>query len=107
MLERRRVGEVPPKPHLRTQLASGSLIHEECITRGGFDGAFSMLYHLHRPHEAQPMQLHRGLAPVESLPPRALLRRHYRCLELAAGGTSALGRTPLLVNRDVTIGFLR
>lgn len=107
MLERRRVGEVPPKPHLRVHGTSGDLIYEECLTRAGFDGAFSMLYHLSRPHEAQPMQLHRGLAPVETVPPRALLRRHYRCLELGAGGTCALGRMPLLVNRDVTIGFVR
>jgi homogentisate 1,2-dioxygenase len=107
MLERRRVGEVPPKPHLRARTASGGVLYEECVTRAGFDGAFSMLYREHRPHEALPMSAPVGFASPELTPSRALLRRHYRCLELAAGGTSVEARTPLLTNRDVTVGFLR
>jgi homogentisate 1,2-dioxygenase len=107
MLERRRVGEVPPKPHLRARTASGGVLYEECLTRAGFDGAFSMLYREHRPHEALPVSASVSLASPELVPPRALLRRHYRCLELAAGATSVEARTPLLANRDVTVGFLR
>jgi homogentisate 1,2-dioxygenase len=107
MLERRRVGEVPAKPHLRAQSASGGVLYEECLTRAGFDGAFSMLYHQHRPHEALPAAPSVALASSALLAPRGLLRRHYRCLELGVGGTSVEARTPLLWNRDVTIGFLR
>ena len=107
MLERRRVGEVPAKPHLRARTAADGVLYEECLTRAGFDGAFSMLYHEHRPHEALPVTPSVTLASSAVLAPRGLLRRHYRCLELGAGGTSVEARTPLLSNRDVTIGFLR
>jgi homogentisate 1,2-dioxygenase len=107
MLERRRVGEVPHKPHLRAQTPSGSVLHEECITRAGFDGAFSMLYREHRPHEALAVTPSQKLASPTVTEPRALRRRHYRCLELGAGGTSLEARTPLLSNRDVTVGFMR
>ncbi|HTQ07682.1 MAG TPA: homogentisate 1,2-dioxygenase [Polyangiaceae bacterium] len=106
MLERRALGHVPKKPHLRERV-DGAPIYEECLTRAGFEGAFSMLYHQHRPHEAEPVPLEEGPRPVELAPPRALLRRHYRCLELPHGATSATARTPLLVNHDVTVGFLR
>jgi homogentisate 1,2-dioxygenase len=107
MLERRAVGRVPPKPHLRQRSAAGAVIYEECFTRAGFEGAFSMLYHEHRPHEAEPIDLEARFSTSELVPPRALLRRHYRCRELPVGAASADSRTPLLVNRDVTIGFVR
>jgi homogentisate 1,2-dioxygenase len=107
MLERRVLGRVPKKPHLRQRTEAERVIHEECLTRSGFEGAFSMLYHEHRPHEAQPVPLGASAPAVELLPPGALLRRHYRCLELPGGDTSMAARTALLVNREVSIGFLK
>jgi homogentisate 1,2-dioxygenase len=107
MLDRRVVGEIPAKPHLRQRSAEGSTIYEECITRAGFDGPFSILYHLQRPHEAEPQELGSAFAAPELTDGSSLLRRHYRCLELPAGGTAAAARTPLLVNADVSIGFAR
>jgi homogentisate 1,2-dioxygenase len=107
MLERRAVGRISPKPHLRQRSATGGVVYEECLTRAGFEGPFSMLYHVDRPHEAEPIALEAAFATTDLLPPRALLRRHYRCLELPPGGSSAEARTPLLANGAVTIGFLR
>ena len=107
MLERRAAGLIPPKPHLRQRSATGAVIYEECLTRAGFEGAFSMLYHEHRPHEAEPTELAAHFAASEVAPAATLLRRHYRCLELPSGSTAAEGRTALLVNRDVTIGVLK
>ncbi|HWP08019.1 MAG TPA: homogentisate 1,2-dioxygenase [Polyangiaceae bacterium] len=107
MLDRRSVGEVPEKPHLRARSQAGAPLYEECITRAGFDGAFSMLYRLHRPHEADPSSIAGSFGAPELVSERPLLRRHYRCLALPAGATSAEARTPLLVNRDVSVGFLR
>jgi homogentisate 1,2-dioxygenase len=107
MLDRRVLGEVPEKPHLRAKTGTGEPLYEECVTRSGFDGAFSMLYRLHRPHEAEPRPAS-GAFPVPDVAyGRALLRRHYRCLSVPTAATSAEARTPLLVNRDVTIGFLQ
>src|SRR4051812_4480804 len=107
MLERRVVGSVPEKPHLRARAPGGEPLYEECLTRAGFEGAFSMLYHLHRPHEAEPAALAAAFAAPELTTDRPLLRRHYRCPELPSGGTPAQARTALLVNRDVTVGFAR
>jgi homogentisate 1,2-dioxygenase len=109
MLDRICAGQVPSKPHLVFRSPAGALYYEECVTRAGFDGAFSILYHAGRPHEAEPVD---GEAPgfvvPTPAPPGHLLRRHYRCLELAAGGASPLlGRRPLLFNDDVVLGVVR
>ena len=66
-----------------------------------------MLYHEHRPHEAEPAELGVQFAASAVVPASSLLRRHYRCRELATGSSAADGRTALLVNRDVTVGFLK
>jgi homogentisate 1,2-dioxygenase len=112
MLDRVCAGRLPSKPHLALRSADGALLYEECVTREGFDGAFSILYHEHRPHEAEPVD---GAAacftvPAQDPPNGAtdLLRRHYRCLELApVGGSPMRARRPLLFNADVVIGFVR
>jgi homogentisate 1,2-dioxygenase len=112
MLDRICAGRVPSKPHVVFRSAGGALYYEECLTRDGFDGAFSILYHERRPHEAEPTE--GGAAgfavPTPDAPSTVtgLLRRHYRCLELAGtGGGPLRSRRPLLFNADVVIGFLR
>ena len=107
MLERRAAGQIPAKPHLRQRSATGEVIYEECLTRAGFEGAFSMLYHEHRPHEAEPAELGVHFAASSVVPATTLLRRHYRCPDLVTGSSAADGRTALLVNRDLTVGFLK
>ncbi len=103
MLDRVAVGSIPRKPHLRFPQPTGGLYYEECFTRAGFEGAFSMLYHEHRPHEAAPMETTRLMRAPEATPTRTLVRRHFRTLELPSGGASLEARRPLLFNDDVTI----
>ena len=50
-MERRVAGEVPPKHHIAFRGVAGELRWEECLTRDGFEGPYSILYHVHRPHE--------------------------------------------------------
>jgi homogentisate 1,2-dioxygenase len=119
MLDRICAGRVPRKPHTVFRTARGDLHYEECVTREGFDGAFSILYHEGRPHEAEPVERSAGFAvpsPASALGTRraaaadaGLLRRHYRCLDLApaAGGGPLQSRRPLLFNADVVVGFAR
>ncbi|MGC4093458.1 MAG: homogentisate 1,2-dioxygenase [Polyangiaceae bacterium] len=112
MLDRLSLGSVPDKPHLVFRSAGGGQLYEECITRAGFDGSYSMLYHLHRPHESEPIDPPPINAAVFELPQstseRALLRRHYRCFSLPSPGGPALrGRRPLLFNQDAVVGFVR
>jgi homogentisate 1,2-dioxygenase len=107
MLDRLAQGLFPEKPHLRFANPEGGLYYEECLTRAGFEGAFSMLYHRHRPHQAEPVETKRFTRAGTGTPSRSFLRRHYRALELPAGGASLEARRPLLVNEDVTVGVLR
>ncbi len=108
MLDRATAGEIPAKPHTALRSAAGALRYEECFTRHGFEGAFSMLYHEHRPHEAEPGPLPRHFPPARAAAARPLARRHYRCLDLPELGASPLeARLPLLFNDDVVVGFSR
>ena len=56
MLERLHFGDLPAKPHTTLRGQSGLLRYEECITRAGFDGPYTIVYHSHRPHEAEPIE---------------------------------------------------
>jgi homogentisate 1,2-dioxygenase len=111
MLERVARGELPAKPHTVFRSAAGELRYEECLTRQGFDGPFSILYHQHRPHEAESVETPHGFrVPARSATAalQPLLRRHYRGLDLKApAGPAVDARVPLLFNRDVVIGFVR
>jgi homogentisate 1,2-dioxygenase len=108
MLDRVSFGRVPPKPHLVFRADSGALYYEECITRGGFDGAFSIVYHQQRPHEAEPGPPEHGFGLPQVAPAETLSRRHFRCLELPNTGGAPLDcRAPLLFNEHVVLGFAR
>jgi homogentisate 1,2-dioxygenase len=109
MLERVCAGRVPGKPHVVFRSPGGGVYYEECVTRDGFDGPFSILYHEHRPHEAEPVEGEAaGFLVPSPAGPAHLLRRHYRSLELAPRGQGPLqSRRPLLFNSDVVLGVTR
>lgn len=126
MLERRAQGELPRKPHTELRGPGGRLRYEECITRSGFDGPYTILYHERRPHEAEPCTLEElGLsdlgpslieygqgsaASVHDGPSDGgarLLRRHYRAAEVSSTGSFLTARRPLLTNEDLTLSVLR
>jgi homogentisate 1,2-dioxygenase len=50
MLDRMQVGEVAKKHHVQLRGPDGALRFEECFTRDGFDGPYTIMYHLRRPH---------------------------------------------------------
>lgn len=107
MLDRLQQGEVPPKHHLALRGPDGALRHEEAYTRDGFDGPYTLAYHLHRPHPTQPAEAGHGWpAPAAAAGPGALARRHYRTQDLpAAVGPTLDARTPLLFSEDLTLGL--
>lgn len=103
MIDRMQLGEVPGKPHVAFRSPSGSLRHEECFTRLGFDGEFSILY-----HEGPPMT-DRSIGPAEPGPfdrkvpeygPDEPLRRR-----LLLGEKAAPGWTPVCGNADVVVSL--
>ena len=109
MLDRMVAGLVPDKAHTALRDEGGRLRHEECLTRGGFEGPFTIMYHLERPHPSLPVTAAHGWEiPADTDDePRPLARRHYLSQELARRGGAALdARVPLLFNDDVVLSIL-
>lgn len=103
MIDRMQLGVVPEKPHTVFR-PDGRLAYEECFTRQGFDGAFSILYHRHHPAKQLEWRASdRGWKKPETVPPEVLQRRHYVSPKLAPGGQMLDARTPILANADVTL----
>jgi len=80
MLDRIQTGDVPAKPHTALRDGSGRLRYEECLTRDGFDGPFTIAYHAERPHTAAVANATHGWEiPADTDDDaRPLARRHYR-----------------------------
>lgn len=107
MLERLRKGLVPPKPHTALRGPANELRYEECITRAGFDGPYSIVYHERRPHEAEPVDVTHGWVIAAGRPPRSLARHHFKTFEQRQRGGPALdARIPLLENDDLVLSVL-
>jgi homogentisate 1,2-dioxygenase len=107
MLDRMQLGEVARKHHVQLRGEDGALRFEECFTRDGFDGPYTILYHLRRPHTQRVAPAEHGWAsPVAADGEgRPLAKRHYRTGGLAArGGPFVDARVALHFNADVTSG---
>ena len=105
MLDRMQVGDVPRKHHIQLRGADGALRVEECFTRDGFDGPYTIAYHLRRPHTHELAPASHGWAGPAEAPERALAKRHYRSGELAnRGGPQIDARVALLYNSDLACG---
>lgn len=108
MLQRHTLGQVPPKPH--TQLREGGrLLMEQMITRGGFNGPFSILYFRTPPTdetEVAPLQLP-GFCPAETTADQPLRRRHIRSQHLEPGGDFLTGRRTLLVSDNLDLAVCK
>jgi len=106
MLDRMCAGDVARKHHIQLRGEGGALRYEECFTRDGFDGPYTILYHLRRPHlqRVAPSVKH-GWLQAAAAGERALAKRHYRSFELAKqAGPQLDHRVALLFNDDVVAG---
>jgi homogentisate 1,2-dioxygenase len=107
LIERRCEGRVPPKHHVAFRDSDGQLFYEECLTREGFDGPYTIAYHRERPHTQVPAEVRHGWTPPAKTAERPLAKRHYRTQDLRArGGPPVDARVPLLFNEDVTLSVL-
>lgn len=105
MLDRMVAGEVPAKHHVQLRGPGGELRYEECFTRDGFDGPYTILYHVHRPQTQTLAPARHGWAPAAAAAARPLAKRHYVTDKLAArGGAQLDARVALLFNDDVVSG---
>jgi homogentisate 1,2-dioxygenase len=103
MLDRLAVGELPAKHHTALRGPGGALRHEQCVTRDGFDGPYTISYHLRRPHVARGVPAQRFFTAPSAAPPRELRRRHYDSTKLDGAGTVLESRKALLFNDDVVL----
>lgn len=101
-----RLGNVPPKRHTQFRKPDGSLYAEQVFGTKGFSGIASILYHAHLPTQAAELAP-LGSARPEVLPDEPLRHRHLKTQNVAACGDPISGRTPLLVNEDVSLGLCR
>ena len=108
MLDYLHRGETPEKHHITLRGPDGALRWEECLTRDGFEGAYTILYHLHRPHEHRPITLPWRRPEARPVSPGALRKRHFKTQDLPGpGGPPLVAHQPLLTNRDVTLSVVR
>lgn len=109
MLDRMQLGEVPNKPHtqFRPTAHGGKLLYEHCLTRHGFDGAFTIAYRLHGPHVQTAWTAFEGPAVPDAQSDRLVLRRHYQSQQLKTGTTPLMSRRALLTSTDVELGVMR
>ena len=108
MLHRHALGQLPPKPHTAFY-EDGKLLMEQMVTRGGFHGAFSILYYRTPPTdevEVADFSLP-GFCPAELVADQPLKRRHVRTQELKPGGDFLSGRRTLLVGDNLDIGVCK
>ena len=107
MLARVVCGEVPRKHHIAFRDAEGRLRHEECFTRAGFDGPYTIAYHVNRPHAQHVAETRHGWKVPAAVAPRPMAKRHYRTQDLESmGGAPVDARVPLLFNQDVAIAMV-
>jgi homogentisate 1,2-dioxygenase len=108
MIDRRHAGNLPPKPHTAFRNPEGGLYYEECLTRAGFDGPYSIAYHRERPHAAVAADVPHGWKLPRAADPGRLAKRHYRSQDLALEPGPAIDRrAPLLFNADVVMSVVR
>lgn len=107
MLDRIERGSVPAKHHIALRDDAGKLLFEECITRRGFDAAYTICYHTHRPHEHTPIAATHGYPAPEEAPRGSLKKHHIKAQNVPTGGAPIDARVPLMVNPDVTISVLK
>jgi homogentisate 1,2-dioxygenase len=99
------VGDVARKHHVQLKGPDGALRFEECFTRDGFDGPYTILYHLRRPHTQRVAAAEHGWAAPVAADERALAKRHYKSGELAGqGGPQIDARVALHFNADIIAG---
>src|SRR5687768_7134557 len=101
MLDRVCAGDVAKKHHIQLRGPAGELRYEECFTRDGFDGPYTILYHLRRPHTQRLGDVKHGWAKPIAAGERALAKRHYKTGELKRPGPQIDSRVPLMFNDDI------
>jgi homogentisate 1,2-dioxygenase len=110
VIDRQSAGILPEKPHTELRAPDGRIVYEEMLTRAGFTGAFTYLYHRFPVTSHREVAVsHRGWQPPHPDPggQAALRRRLYLSDRIPAGGMLVDRRVPVLFNAKVTVLLAR
>lgn len=94
-------GSIPSKRHTQLRKPDGSLYREEHISRGGFSGVYSNVYHIHLPTRVVQVKDFQPL--LKETWEKPYRHHHFRTDRLASKGDSIQSRRILLFNDDVTV----
>ncbi|MBS1260708.1 MAG: Homogentisate 1,2-dioxygenase [Calditrichaeota bacterium] len=101
------LGEIPRKRHTVFRKRDGDGIHyEELMGTYGFDGASSLLYHLHEPTKVLADETLKVQDWTPDPDPHVRMR-HFRLFDLPQGGSPVLGRVPVMFNNHVAVSFVQ
>jgi homogentisate 1,2-dioxygenase len=108
MIDYHSLGELPPKHHI-TFRTNGQLLMEQCVTRKGFEAAYSILYFKVPPTDESAVDSMTvpGFCPVRPVAEQPLHRRHIKTQDLPDEGDFLTGRRTVLLNSDVQIGICK
>jgi homogentisate 1,2-dioxygenase len=109
MIHRHQLGQVPAKPHTAFYDANDKLLMEQCVTRRGFEGPFSVLYFKIPPTDefaVEPLEVP-GFCPYRLVDRQPLHRRHVRTQAHEPVGDFLTGRRTLMVNADLQVGICK
>jgi homogentisate 1,2-dioxygenase len=99
-----KLGKIPPKRHTIFEKPDGGLYYEQVFGTIGFDGMSSLMYHIHRPTMVREI-----LGSTDTTPKVAVEKnmqaRLLKGFQIAPQEDFLESRTPLLLNRDITIGL--
>src|SRR5512139_846871 len=109
MLDRVAVGRFPNVAHTAMRDDHGALHFEHCVTRDGFEGAYSILYHLHPPHaqaraEATRLDTPSSSGTAEAAPP--LEKRHFLTSRIEARGDPITSSRLLFTSASIDVSLL-
>lgn len=102
----RKLGELPPKRHIKLRrpveqsyLGEG-IAYEHVVTTEGFSRAYSILYHLRPPTRNTKIEF-AGSVELEEAVDQPLRQVHLKSQDLPRSGDLIGGRVPLMYNDDV------
>ena len=106
MLDRMVVGQVPAKHHTVLRGEDGRLRYEECLTRDGFEGPYTLAYHRERPQAVHTGKTVHGSPTAQGAVPEQLFRRHFRGGAMPREkGPAVDSRHPFLFNDNLVLSL--
>jgi homogentisate 1,2-dioxygenase len=95
-------GSIPPKRHIEHRSANGDLYYEEHVSREGFSGVYSNLYHIHLPTAVTKVGRF-DPARIEAAGDKPHRHHHYKTFRLGEKGDWVSGRVAIAFNEDLAV----